>query len=92
MTPSIGRAGNDTASFMCTTPSSTRKILVVGEATWSMSWPHPGMHIAAPRGPGRTSSRLTDSVSPGSAPITPMGPVAEFTRVRSISRRCRTRW
>src|SRR5579863_8715382 len=41
------------------------------------------MHIAAPCSFGRMSSNVTDSVSPGSAPRTPIGPVAEFTRVRS---------
>jgi hypothetical protein len=84
ITPNIGRAGNDTRSFMVTTPSATVKIRVVGEWTSSMSCPHPGMHIAAPFSPGRMSSRVTDNVSPGSAPRTAIGPVALLTRLRSI--------
>ena len=51
--------------------------------TVSMSCPHSGMHIAAPCSFGRMSSRVTLSVSPGSAPRTAIGPVALFTRVRS---------
>ena len=83
MTPNIGRAGNDTRSFIVTVPSTTRKIRVVGECTVSINWPHSGMHIAAPCLFGRMSSNVTDNVSPGSAPRTPIGPVALLTRARS---------
>src|SRR5215831_2818636 len=43
------------------------------------------MIVAKPRGPGRTSSTSTTSESPGSAPRTATGPVALFTREKSIA-------
>src|SRR5437763_7999076 len=43
------------------------------------------MIVAKPRGPGRTSSSSTTSESQGSAPFTATGPVALFTRAKSIA-------
>ena len=39
MTPNIGRAGNETWSFIVTTPSTTLKMRVVGEFTVSIELP-----------------------------------------------------
>src|SRR5207237_9827275 len=80
-----GRAGKLTRSFMWTTPPSTRKRRVTGERTWSISWPKPGMSVATPHSIGRTSRISATSESPGSAPFTATGPVAELIRDRSIS-------
>src|SRR5580765_2732878 len=43
------------------------------------------MIVAKPFGPGRMSSSSTTSESPGSAPFTATGPVALFTREKSIA-------
>ena len=83
ITPTIGRIGKATRSFMWMIPSSTRKIRVTGLCTFEISCPKPGMIIAAPRGPGLISSSSTTSESPGSAPRTAIGPVAELSRSRS---------
>ena len=45
----------------------------------------PGISVANPRSAGRTSSSSTISESPGSAPRTAIGPVAELTRWKSIA-------
>src|SRR3954470_12440780 len=84
-TPTIGRAWNEMRSFMRTVSPSTSKTNVTGESTSAISWPNSGMIVAKPRGPGRTSSSSTMSESPGSAPFTATGPVALFTRVKSIA-------
>src|SRR5919197_3113404 len=84
-TPTIGRAGKLTRSFIRTTPSSTRKSRVRGERTSSMSWPKPGMSVATPQSIGFTSRISATSESPGSAPFTATGPVAPLIRSRSIS-------
>src|SRR4051794_499197 len=84
-TPTIGRAWNEMRSFIRTVSPSTSKTNVTGESTSAMSWPNSGMIVAKPRGPGRTSSSSTTSESPGSAPFTATGPVALFTRAKSIA-------
>src|SRR5438067_1915798 len=84
-TPTIGRAGKLTRSFMWMTPSSTRKRRVTGERTWSISCPNPGMSVATPHSIGLTSRISATSESPGSAPLTATGPVALLIRDMSIS-------
>src|SRR5919199_3218546 len=84
-TPTIGRAGKLTRSFMRIVPSSTRKSRVSGARTSSMSCPKPGMSVATPQSIGRTSRISATSESPGSAPATATGPVAPLIRSRSIS-------
>src|SRR2546421_5739970 len=72
-------------SFWRMSPSFTSNIRVSGFCTWSMSWPKPGMSVATPHSMGRTSRICATSESPGSAPFTATGPVAELIRDRSIS-------
>src|SRR5256714_32564 len=84
-TPTIGRAGKLTRSFIRTSPSSTRKSRVSGARTSSMSCPKPGMSVATPQSIGFTSRISATSESPGSAPFTATGPVAPLIRSRSIS-------
>src|SRR5436305_7742151 len=84
-TPTIGRAWNEIRSFIRTVSPSTSNTNVTGESTSAISWPNSGMIVANPRGPGRTSSSSTTSESPGSAPFTATGPVALFTRAKSIA-------
>src|SRR5438105_14786593 len=84
-TPTIGRAGKLTRSFIRIIPSSTRKSRVSGARTSSMSWPKPGMSVATPQSIGVTSRISAISESPGSAPFTATGPVALLIRSRSIS-------
>src|SRR4051794_14794289 len=84
-TPTIGRAWNEIRSFIRTVSPSTSNTNVTGESTSAMSWPNSGMIVAKPRGPGRTSRSSTTSESPGSAPFTATGPVALFTRAKSIA-------
>src|SRR5919197_4339327 len=84
-TPTIGRAGKLTRSFIRTRPSSTRKRRVSGERTSSMSCPKPGMSVATPQSIGLTSRISATSESPGSAPCTATGPVALLIRPMSIS-------
>src|SRR3954471_6696709 len=84
-TPTIGSAGNETRSFIFTTPSCTSNSRVSGDRTWSMSWPKPGIRVATPHSIGRTSRISAMSESPGSAPFTATGPVALLIRERSIS-------
>jgi hypothetical protein len=61
-----------------------RDTFVTGDCTWSISCPKSGMSVAKPWPDGRTSSSSTTSESPGSAPLTATGPVALFTRSKSI--------
>src|SRR4051794_17569553 len=70
---------------MRTVSPSTSKTNVTGESTSAISCPNSGMIVAKPRGPGRTSSSSTTSESPSSAPLTATGPVALFTREKSIA-------
>src|ERR687888_801165 len=84
-TPTIGRAGKLTRSFIRIIPSSTRKSRVSGERTSSISCPKPGMSVATPQSIGLTSRISATSESPGSAPFTATGPVALLIRSRSIS-------
>ena len=84
-TPTIGRAGKRTWSFMWIQPSSTRNSRVTGALTWSISCPKPGIRQAKPTSIGRTSRISATSESPGSAPLTATGPVALLTRSKSIS-------
>ena len=85
-TPTIGRAGKRTRSFISIQPSCTRKSRVTGDSTCSISWPKPGIRQAKPTSIGRTSRISATSESPGSAPLTATGPVALLTRSKSISR------
>ena len=84
-TPTIGRAGNETRSFIRIWPSRTSNIRVSGASTCSISWPKPGISVATPHSIGRTSRISATSESPGSAPTTATGPVALLIRSRSIS-------
>jgi hypothetical protein len=84
-TPTMGRRGNEIRSFIRTMSPSTWNICVTGERTWPISWPNPGMIVATPLATGFTSMISTISESPGSAPRTATGPVAPFTRSKSIS-------
>src|SRR5919201_81882 len=84
-TPTIGRAGKLTRSFIRIVPSSTRKRRVSGDWTSSISWPKPGISVATPQSIGFTSRISATSESPGSAPLTATGPVAPLIRSRSIS-------
>jgi len=84
-TPTIGMAGNETRSFIFTTPSFTSNSRVSGDWTWSISCPKPGMSVATPHSIGRTSRISATRESPDSAPSTATGPVALLIRERSIS-------
>jgi hypothetical protein len=84
-TPTIGRAGNETRSFIRISPSRTSKSRVSGACTCAISWPKPGISVATPHSIGRTSRISATSESPGSAPRTATGPVAPLIRSRSIS-------
>ena len=84
-TPTIGRAGNETRSFIRISPSRTSNSRVSGACTCSISWPKPGISVATPHSIGRTSRISATSESPGSAPRTATGPVAPLIRARSIS-------
>src|SRR5207253_1335435 len=84
-TPTIGRAGKLTRSFIRIVPSRTSNRRVTGERTWSISWPKPGISVATPHSIGFTSRISATSESPGSAPFTATGPVALLIRSRSIS-------
>src|SRR3954469_16287411 len=84
-TPTIGRAGKRTRSFIRISPSTTSNNRVNGACTSSISWPKPGISVATPHSIGRTSSISATSESPGSAPRTATGPVAPLIRSRSIS-------
>ena len=75
-TPTIGLAGNDTRSFICTIPSPTSNIRVTGACTSPLNCPNPGISVATPHGIGGTSRISATSESPGSAPLTATGPVA----------------
>src|SRR6476469_5440950 len=84
-TPTIGFAGKRTRSFISIQPFSTRNSRVTGDSTCSISWPKPGMRHAKPTSTGRTSRISAITESPGSAPRMATGPVALFTRSKSIS-------
>ena len=84
-TPTIGRVGKLTRSFIRISPSRTSNNRVSGACTCSISWPNPGISVATPQSTGRTSRISATSESPGSAPRTATGPVALLIRSRSIS-------
>src|SRR5205814_9156569 len=55
ISPTIGRAGNETRSFIRISPSRTSNRRVSGECTRSISWPKPGISV------DRKSTRLNSS-------------------------------
>jgi hypothetical protein len=72
-------------SFIFTIPSFTSNTRVRGACTSPISWPKPGISVATPHSIGRTSRISAMRESPGSAPSTATGPVAELMRDMSIS-------
>ena len=64
-------------------PSARCVIRSAGSGKSSASSPKPGMLAVQPQSAGEKSSSSISSVSPGSAPSTPMGPFTWSTRVKS---------